>query len=89
LQVATDLGDIVVPLVAPVDRSLGLRRRELVVDAVDEVLPAEPDAVLRLSDELRGLVDDQAAVGPISVAKKKGVSRVARVEEHLGEGAAA
>ena len=39
--VAADLGDIIIILVAPIDRAFGLRRGQLIIHSVDEVVAAE------------------------------------------------
>jgi len=84
MQVSADLPDVVVVLVAAVDRPAGLGNGVLVVHSVDEALAqSQIEPVLNLTDELSGLVDYR-----LERAEEERIPRVTRIQEGLGEQAA-
>src|SRR5688572_6433675 len=81
MQVSAHFRDIVVVFVAAVDRPASLRNGVHVIESVDEALPpSQIEAVLDLTNCLRGIVDDR-----VKRAEQKSVSRVARIQESLRE----
>src|SRR5688572_8634562 len=84
MKVSTHFGDVVVILVAPVDRSARFRNGVLVVESVDEALPRpEIEPVLSLTDGLRGLVNDG-----LERPEEESVPGITRIQKRLSEQAA-
>src|SRR5262249_16173458 len=84
VKVSTELGHLIVVLVAAVDRTLGARVGLRVVETVNGVQPAESHSVLNLCGKQARLIHDRRIR-----AKELGVARVAEISEYLGEETAA
>src|SRR5215204_5044600 len=93
MEISSNFRDVIIVLIAAVDRAFGSRDGMDVIEAVDEPLArAKVETVLKLRRNLSGLVDDAGLVEDIGAVgtrldllEQVCLSRIARIHEYLAK----